>query len=229
MKPNTIPIIIGFLTILIHAFLILSVLWLTVFFIVILSVTTSSLSFIFCTVSYVSISFTTTSLGCALNVSTTTANILNSGTAATIISGAIPVSEYIFCTNAIPRIAALLLQLPCINAPFCVSSFISNSVNIQTSENISIVTILQYRTNFGSNWLLKSDFERSLNKSTGSATLKTYLLATLAKCSSIMPIFLITPPSTITRNTGTVALILYIKLSTIISIPPQYMLILQLF
>ena len=112
MKPNTIPIIIGFLTILILAFLILSVLWLTVFFIVILSVTTSSLSFIFCTVSYVSISFTTTSLGCALNVSTTTANMLNSGTAATIISGAIPVSEYIFCTNAIPSIAALLLQLP---------------------------------------------------------------------------------------------------------------------
>ena len=42
MKPNTIPIIIGFLTILIHAFLILSVLWLTVFLIFISSVTTSS-------------------------------------------------------------------------------------------------------------------------------------------------------------------------------------------
>ena len=129
-----------------------------------------------------------------------------------------PVSEYIFCTKAMPSIAALLLQLPCMNAPFCVSSFISNSVNIHTSENMSIVTMLQYKTNFGSNWLLKSDFDKSLNKSTGNATLKTYLFATLAKWSSIIPSFLITPPSSITRNTGTVALILYTKLSTTISI-----------
>ena len=51
--------------------------------------------------------------------------------------------------------------------------------------------MLQYKTNFGSNWLLKSDFDKSLNKSTGNATLKTYLFATLAKWSSIIPSFLI--------------------------------------
>ena len=46
------------------------------------------------------------------NIKKAFVNILNNGTAATIISGAIPVSEYIFCTNAIPRIAALLLHEP---------------------------------------------------------------------------------------------------------------------
>ena len=189
IKPRTIPIIIGFFNILTNAFFIL--------------------------LPFPALTASLLSAGCALNVSTTTANILNNGTAATIISGAIPVSEYIFCTNAIPRIAALLLHEPCTNAPFCVSSFINISVAIHTNENISIVTILQYNTNCGSNLPLKSDFDKSLNSNAGNATLNTYLLATLAKWSSIRPICLINHPIIITRNIGTVALILYIKLSII--------------
>ena len=82
-NPSTIPIIIGFLAILIHAF------------------------FIFDALSF-SAALPSAFSGTALNVRTITENILNSGTAATIIRGAIPVLEYMLCMKAMPRIAALL-------------------------------------------------------------------------------------------------------------------------
>ena len=125
-SPVRIPIIIGFVIILYKAFLMLSPL----------------------TISADSSPFS----GAALNVRATTDIILKSGTAAAIIRGAIPVSEYIFWINAIPRIAALLLQEPWIKAPLMVLSFMKISVRIHTTENINSVTITQYRTNLISNF-----------------------------------------------------------------------------
>ena len=127
--------------------------------------------------------------------------------------------------NAIPSIAALLLNDACTNAPFCVSSFMNISVHIHIPLNIIVVTIMQYSTNLTSNCDLKSAAAKSLNNRTGSATLNTYLLATFAKWSSITPSCFITQPIIITKNIGTVAFMLYKKLSICLSF--HYLLILS--
>ena len=117
-------------------------------------------------------------LSLASTVRIITEYILYSGTADTIISGPIPELPYILSINAIPRIAALPRTLPCANAPTMLLSLIKILARSHTMPNITVVTIMQKRTNLISNSERISAVPICLKSNTGKATLNTYLSAT---------------------------------------------------
>lgn len=92
---------------------------------------------------------------------------------------------------------------------------------------LMIVTKKQNNTNLVSHASLKSTADRSLNKTSGSGTRKTNLFILSAKSSSIHPIFRRNSPSTIRRNTGTVAFKLNMRFS-IFTAPPHLQILLYL-
>ena len=81
-----------------------------------------------------------------------------------------------------------------------------------------VVVIIQNKTKARLKSDLMSAVAMSLNSSTGSATLNTYLSATLLNSLVNRPIRIRNQPRTIMRNIGTVALRLKIKSAMIILI-----------
>ena len=126
-------------------------------------------------------------------------------------------SPYIFNTNAVPSTAALPLNEPCTNSGTRVLSFRKAFASAHVAKKHSDVTIMQYKIYLPSNSCLKSVFIKSCTKRHGNVTLKFILFATFINSGVIQPILFKTYPTTITKNTGTVALRLYIKLLIILS------------
>ena len=108
-------------------------------------------------------------------------------------------------TKAIPSTAALPRALPWTNAPTMDLSFIKMLVNSQTPRNIRVVEIIQKKEKAGVKILADVCGGYIVKRSTGSATLNTYLSAALLKPFVKIPSFIKNHPRTIRMKIGMVA------------------------